>query len=297
MVSLSRSPSPPPRTSSLLLRCFLLSVAVASRARASMYVFIDVTRDSRTQLTARKHRMHRGCSGVFRRRLSVASRVSAPSAAPRLPVTLILACSRGGDYSARGITRERRRRDPLRSDSIIVERCSIRARRRQRSSPLSRRESYVSHSALRVTRVLIYATARLGQASRNYSNRKYRLAAGEKSAIPSLGAVPFGEARASREGLHGREGCSPSFSLSRFSPLSSLSLSLQPARSHNGRAISIRRQVETMQTRERFNGGLGPTVLPPSFSLSLVLCLPILVPPQLFSPSLPLLPLLPSHSA
>lgn len=38
-------------------------------ARASMYVFIDVTRDSRTQLTARKHRMYREYTSVFRVRL------------------------------------------------------------------------------------------------------------------------------------------------------------------------------------------------------------------------------------
>lgn len=45
------------------------SLLLFARARASMYVFIDVTRDSRTQLTARKHRMHRGYTSVFRVRL------------------------------------------------------------------------------------------------------------------------------------------------------------------------------------------------------------------------------------
>lgn len=39
---------------------------LAARARASMYVFIDVTRDGRTQLTARKQRMHREYTSVFR---------------------------------------------------------------------------------------------------------------------------------------------------------------------------------------------------------------------------------------
>jgi len=62
MVSLFRpvrgSPSP------VLFLYFLLSAL--ARARASMYVFIDVTRDSRTQLTTRKHRMHRGYTSVFR---------------------------------------------------------------------------------------------------------------------------------------------------------------------------------------------------------------------------------------
>lgn len=58
------SDSPPP---ALFLRFLLLSALAC--ARASMYVFIDVTRDSRTQLTARKHRMHRGYTSVFRVRL------------------------------------------------------------------------------------------------------------------------------------------------------------------------------------------------------------------------------------
>lgn len=53
------SPSP--------LSLFLLSTLAC--ARASMYVFIDVTRDSRTQLTARKHRMYREYTSVFRVRL------------------------------------------------------------------------------------------------------------------------------------------------------------------------------------------------------------------------------------
>lgn len=54
----SGSPSP------VLFLYFLLSALAC--ARASMYVFIDVTRDSRTQLTTRKHRMHRGYTSVFR---------------------------------------------------------------------------------------------------------------------------------------------------------------------------------------------------------------------------------------
>lgn len=49
------------------LSLFLLSTLAC--ARASMYVFIDVTRDSRTQLTARKHRMYREYTSVFRVRL------------------------------------------------------------------------------------------------------------------------------------------------------------------------------------------------------------------------------------
>lgn len=74
MVSLFRSVRPsssaissPPPLFALLLLVLLLSAL--ARARASMYVFIDVTRDSRTQLTARKHRMHRGYTSVFRARL------------------------------------------------------------------------------------------------------------------------------------------------------------------------------------------------------------------------------------
>lgn len=78
MVSLLRSPrlssfllSLPPPSSLLSRRILSLLLAVASRARASMYVFIDVTRDSRTQLTARKHRMHReDAPEILRLRLS-----------------------------------------------------------------------------------------------------------------------------------------------------------------------------------------------------------------------------------
>lgn len=65
MVSLFRSVSLSSSSSSLVRVLHRLLSALA-RARASMYVFIDVTRDSRTQLTARKHRMHRGYTSVFR---------------------------------------------------------------------------------------------------------------------------------------------------------------------------------------------------------------------------------------
>lgn len=62
MVSLFR----PVRLSSPSSRFLYFLLSAVARARASMYVFIDVTRDSRTQLTARKHRMHRGYTSVFR---------------------------------------------------------------------------------------------------------------------------------------------------------------------------------------------------------------------------------------
>lgn len=55
-------------SSPLILLLFSLLSALAC-ARASIYVFIDVTRDSRTQLTARKHRTYREYTSVFRVRL------------------------------------------------------------------------------------------------------------------------------------------------------------------------------------------------------------------------------------
>lgn len=76
------SPTPPPSPHPPLC------AELAARARASMYVFIDVTRDGRTQLTARKQRMHREYTSVFRACLW--HPLGAASAARDFFITLIL---------------------------------------------------------------------------------------------------------------------------------------------------------------------------------------------------------------
>lgn len=90
-LSLSLSRSSPPfavLTHPFPLSSPALCAELAARARASMYVFIDVTRDGRTQLTARKQRMHREYTSVFRACLW--HPLGAASAARDFFITLIL---------------------------------------------------------------------------------------------------------------------------------------------------------------------------------------------------------------